>query len=219
MPIHRAPEVAHRVAFDVAADRHEELSIARNALSQAHKKAPRQRRATLMLARNLPRSLGADNSQRSERGRRGLALVKNPAEAGRVDATRRTPPPPYRSACRGRTRRHGQAPQSESRQDPHRHGLGARQRQSSADPFEGFMHRVDLVRAKERRAAASAVDCFAQLEAPVRRALNAAVARARKSGDLHKSQVAPGTYRHSTVARSRESDFNVIINHAHVCIV
>jgi hypothetical protein len=28
------------------------------------------------------------------------------------------------------------------------------------------MHRFDLVRAKERRAAASAVDCFAQLEVP-----------------------------------------------------
>jgi hypothetical protein len=37
--------------------------------------------------------------------------------------------------------------------------------------------------------------------------------------DLHKSQVAPGAYRHDTVTRSRESDSNVIINHAHVCIL
>jgi hypothetical protein len=42
---------------------------------------------------------------------------------------------------------------------------------------------------------ASAVDCFAQLEAPVWRALDAAVTRARKSGNLRKSQVAPTAYR------------------------
>jgi hypothetical protein len=41
--------------------------------------------------------------------------------------------------------------------------LGTGQPHSRADLLERVMHRVDLVRAKERRAAASAVDCFAQL--------------------------------------------------------
>ena len=41
--------------------------------------------------------------------------------------------------------------------------LGTGQPQSGTNLFKGFMHRFDLVRAKERRAAASAVNCFAQL--------------------------------------------------------
>ena len=48
------------------------------------------------------------------------------------------------------------------------HGFGSRQPQSGADLFEGFVHRVDLVRAKERRASASAVDCLAQLGSSLR---------------------------------------------------
>jgi hypothetical protein len=40
------------------------------------------------------------------------------------------------------------------------------QPQSGTGLFEGFVHRVDLVGAKERRAGTSGVDCFAQLEVP-----------------------------------------------------
>ena len=47
-------------------------------------------------------------------------------------------------------------------------GLDARQPQSGAQLFEGFVHRVDLVRAKKRRAVASAVDCIAQLGSSLR---------------------------------------------------
>jgi hypothetical protein len=51
-------------------------------------------------------------------------------------------------------------------------------------------------RRRGRRAPGAAVACFSQLEAPVWRALDAAVARARKSDNLRKSQDAPGASRH-----------------------
>jgi hypothetical protein len=72
-----------------------------------------------------------------------------------------------------------------------------------------------------RRGAALRLRPIASLnwKLPAGFALNASVPRARNSGNLHKSHFASSAYLHSTVTRSRESDFNVIINHAHVCVV
>jgi hypothetical protein len=84
----------------------------RHGLAAAIKRKPRRSGASLMLARNLPRS-GADNSQRSERGRRGLAPKKNPAAAGQSQKERRHSDMrilPRRSGARLRRRAGAQVP-------------------------------------------------------------------------------------------------------------
>jgi hypothetical protein len=83
-----------------------------------------------------------------------------------ASATLRTQPPPPRSAFRVELAGLGKF--HNPNRDKLRNGqcLGTGQPQSGTNLFKGFMHRFDLVRAKERRAAASAVDCFAQLEVP-----------------------------------------------------
>jgi hypothetical protein len=57
--------------------------------AHAHKKAPRQGGASLTWLGNRPQISGADDSYRSERGRRGLASMKSPAEAGQSQKERR----------------------------------------------------------------------------------------------------------------------------------
>jgi hypothetical protein len=49
-----------------------------------------------------------------------------------------------------------------------RNGECPPQPQSGTDLFEGFVHRVDLLGAKKRRAVPSAVDCFAQFGTSLR---------------------------------------------------